>query len=83
MDDLERLALIREVYLKCYDETETFESVGETLAYLLGAIATKEQVSLCVDDPGELEFQDLLFRCFDKDHVVWGFIIGGSNGYGI
>lgn len=79
MDDvarehLARLALIREVYLKCYDETETFETIGEPLAYLLGAIATRDQVSLSKGYWVERALLRLLVLHFDKSHMVWNYV---------
>jgi len=71
----ERLELIKEVYHKCYGATESFETVGAGLAYLLAGIATDDGYTMFQNFcEAEQEFHDLITANFPADHRVWKFI---------
>jgi len=77
-----KLALIKDVYQRFYDNLESFTSPwgkeaeecqvvpGATLAYLLGAIATDGQIELVEDE----EIATFLKVHFPADHAVWNHI---------
>lgn len=74
MEDAERLALLREVFEKFYRGTETFEYVGEQLAYLLGAIINGGKYSVIASDAKANELDDTMCMLFEAEHPVWNFI---------
>lgn len=76
LTEVERLALIAEVYDLLYATSLTFEGpLGMQLAYLLGAIATDQQVSYSK--------RTVLFRALKanlKDsHQVFGYFISQES----
>jgi len=70
-----RLAnLAREVYLKAYDETESFEGeLGVGLAYLLGSILDNGVSAFREED----DVYVLLGKKFPPKHPVWKHVVIG------
>lgn len=67
-----RLELIRDVYQVVLDNTESFseQRIGESLAYLCGAIAQNSWCQWNLKEP----LVKLLQRHFKPDHPVWNYI---------
>ena len=77
LKDSDAVCLIAEVYNKAYSETETFEHIGTSLAYLLGGLANLAQPGdhdPVVFDPcseQDLAFVAMLEGWFPYDHRIW------------
>lgn len=81
-----KLALIKDVYQRFYDNLESFTSprgkeaeecqvvLGATLAYLLGAIATDGKIELQIELVEDEEIATFLKVHFPADHAVWNHI---------
>ncbi len=67
-----RLELIRDVYRLVLDKTESFgeQRIGESLAYLLGAIAQNNWCQWNRKEP----LVKLLRKHLAPDHLVWKYI---------
>lgn len=75
MSAQDKLDLVREVYNKFYDATESFEAnnVGSHLSYLLGSIANDDEF-IIDNDENQFEFFKLLRTLFGPSHPVFKYI---------
>ena len=75
MENNKKINLLSEIYHTFYDNTNSFEQLGEHLSYLLGAVINDDQYVFFTDDKNQKEFMEFLNEHFPKDHAIHKYVI--------